>query len=93
MREYKGWRYSARILIDGRTAPECYLSFYRKVEGRDWYDEVRYDSHERKRGKRMQLPHFHIKVRGRVKPSDQAEADLRQIIDEIAPRILEVTER
>ena len=44
-------------------------------------------------GKRMQLPHFHVKVRGRVEPSDQAEADLRQIIDEIAPGILEVTER
>jgi hypothetical protein len=92
MREYKGWRLSARILVDRSEVPEYYLSFYRQVPGRDWYDEVRYDSHEQKRGKKLELPHYHVKVRGSYKDHQQAEADLREIIDEIVPRILEVTE-
>ena len=61
MNEYKGWRYSARIKRQEDTT-ECYLSFYKQMEDRDWYDEVRFDSHERKRGKRTELPHFHVKL-------------------------------
>jgi predicted HTH transcriptional regulator len=51
-----------------------------------------YDTHERKRRKRLQLPHFHIKIRGDYKTRQQAETDLREIIDGIVPQILEVTE-
>lgn len=92
MPEYKGWKYSARIVKTDDTVEECYLSFYKQMEGRDWYDEVRYDSHERKRGRRMELPHFHIKVRGSRKSLGEANADLREIIDSVVPHILEVTE-
>jgi hypothetical protein len=63
------------------------------MEGRDWYDEVRYDSHERKRGKKTELPHFHIKVRGSRKSPGNAKADLSEIIDSIVPQLLEVTEK
>jgi len=89
---HKGWKYSARIKRHEGTA-ECYISFYKQMEDRDWYDEVRYDSHERKRGKRLELPHFHVKLHGSLKDSEQVELDLKKIIDGIVPQILEVTEK
>ncbi|MFC1715662.1 hypothetical protein ACFL6S_18490 [Candidatus Poribacteria bacterium] len=92
MRQYKGWKYSARIRTTDDDV-ECYLSFHKEVEGRDWYDEVRYDSHERKRGQRLELPHYHIKLRGDYKTPGEAEADLIRIINDIVPQVLEVTEK
>ena len=92
MKEYKGWRYSARTVRSGAVVDEFYLSFYKQVPGRDWYDEVRYDSHESKRGRKIELPHFHIKVRGNLKSPEQAIADVKHIINELLPGILEVTE-
>lgn len=93
MPEYRGWRYSAGIVKMEDTVTECYLSFYRQMEDRDWYDEVRYDSHERKRGRRIELPHFHIKVRGSRRSPEEANAALKEIVDSIVPQLLEVTER
>jgi hypothetical protein len=51
------------------------------MEDRDWYDEVRYDSHERKRGQRVALPHFHIKLHGSSKDPEQAESDLMEVTE------------
>lgn len=92
MREYKEWQYDANVLIGRSTEPELYLSFHRQVPGRDWYDEVRYDSHERKGKNQLKLPHYHIKLRGDYSNRQQAEARLMEIIDEIVPMILGVTE-
>lgn len=46
--EYKGWKYSLRILYEREAILEYSLSFYRQRNGK-WYDETRYDSHERKK--------------------------------------------
>lgn len=92
MNEYRGWTYSIRTKISEGFV-ECYLSFYRQMEDRDWYDEVRYDSHERKRGQRVAIPHFHVKLHGSSKDPEQAESDLMEIIDDLVPKLLEVTER
>lgn len=92
MREYKGWQYVAKVMIGRSSEPEFYLSFHRQVLGRDWYDEVRYDSHEVKRRKRLKLPHYHVKIRGDYSDREDAEKRLKQIIDDIVPRILEVSE-
>lgn len=92
MREYKGWTYSIRVKRREDTV-ECYLSFYKRMEDLDWYDEVRYDSHERKRGQRVELPHFHVKLHASPKDPDQAESGLMEIIDDLVPKLLEVTER
>ena len=35
-------------------------------EGR-WYDEIRYDSHERKRGGKIPVPHLHVKLQSGLK--------------------------
>ena len=32
-------------------------------EESDWYDEIRYDSHDRRRGRKVLAPHFHMKIR------------------------------
>jgi hypothetical protein len=92
MREYKEWQYVAKVVVGRSIAPEIYLSFFRQVPGRDWYDEVRYDSHEVKRRKRLKLPHYHIKLRGDYREREEAEESLKQIIDDVVPQILEVTE-
>ena len=92
MREYKEWLYNANVMIGRSVEPELYLSFHRQVPGRDWYDEVRYDSHERKKAKRLKLPHYHVKLRGDYVSRQQAEACLMKIIDRIVPQVLEVTE-
>lgn len=92
MREYKGWTCFIRAKRR-EDITECYLSFYKQVPERDWYDEVRYDSHERKRGKMLDLPHFHVKLHGSPKDPKQAESDLMEIIDDFVPKLLEVTEK
>ncbi|HXK04497.1 MAG TPA: hypothetical protein VMS37_18995 [Verrucomicrobiae bacterium] len=39
-----------------------------------WYDEVRYDSHDRTRGRYRAAPHLHIKIRSEFK-ADIARAE------------------
>ena len=39
---------------------EYKIHFYRKMNG--WYDEVRYDSHEIKKGRKNLAPHLHMKL-------------------------------
>ncbi len=93
MNQYKDWQYDANVVVGRSPETELYLSFHRRVPGRDWYDEVRYDTHERRRGRRLKLPHYHVKIRGDYINQQQAEARLMKIMDEIAPQIIEVTEK
>ena len=92
MRKYKGWQYDANVVVNRSPETELYLSFHRRVPGRDWYDEVRYDTHERKSGRRLRLPHYHVKIRGSYRDRQRAEASLVKIIDDIVPQIIEVAE-
>lgn len=68
---------------------EYKIHFYRKTNG--WYDEVRYDSHEIKRGRKTLAPHLHLKLATPFKDPKMAEEELRQIIDTIVPTIKEIT--
>jgi hypothetical protein len=68
---------------------EYKIRFYRKTNG--WYDEVRYDSHEIKRGRKVASPHLHVKVVTPFKDSDKGEKELRQIIEMVLPQIKEIT--
>jgi hypothetical protein len=68
---------------------EYKIHFYRKVNS--WYDEVRYDSHEIRRGRKTLAPHLHVKFGTRFKDSPEGERELKQIIDEILPKIKEIT--
>ncbi|MGH7827137.1 MAG: hypothetical protein ACREQ7_18430 [Candidatus Binatia bacterium] len=68
---------------------EYKIHFYRRANG--WYDEVRYDSHEIKRGRKIASPHFHLKLATRFKDSSQGEEELKRIIETILPQIKEFT--
>jgi hypothetical protein len=68
---------------------EYKIHFYRKLNG--GYDEVRYDSHEIRRGRKMLAPHLHIKLGTPFKDVQEGEAELKRIIDGILPRLREIT--
>ncbi|MGH7835930.1 MAG: hypothetical protein ACREQK_19960 [Candidatus Binatia bacterium] len=68
---------------------EYKMHFYRKTNG--WYDEVRYDSHEIKKGRKTFAPHMHLKVATPFKDSVAGEEELKRIIDLILPQIKEIT--
>lgn len=69
---------------------EYKIHFYRKTDG--WYDEVRYDSHEIKRGRKVLAPHLHIKLATPVKDPRRGEEELKRIIDEVLPELKEITQ-
>jgi hypothetical protein len=71
------------------TVIEYKIHFYRKLDNR--YDEVRYDSHEMKRGRKTLAPHLHMKLATPFKDSPDGENELKQIIDRILPEIKEIT--
>ena len=68
---------------------EYKIHFYRKLNG--GYDEVRYDSHEIRRGKKTLAPHLHMKLGTPFKNVQEGEAELRRIIDGILPELKEIT--
>jgi hypothetical protein len=69
---------------------EYKIHFYRKTDG--WYDEVRYDSHEIKRGRKVASPHFHLKLATPFKDSGLGEEELRKIIQAVVPQLKEITQ-
>jgi hypothetical protein len=69
---------------------EYKIHFYRKIDG--WYDEVRYDSHEIKRGRKTLAPHLHLKLATPFKEPGRGEGELKQIIDRLLPELKEITE-
>ena len=71
------------------TTIEYKVHFHRKTNG--WYDEVRYDSHEIKRGRKVLAPHLHVKLATLFKESQAAEAELQEIIATILPKLKEIT--
>ena len=68
---------------------EYKIHFYRKTNG--WYDEVGYDSHEIRRGRKTASPHMHLKVATPFKDDAAGEEELKGIIDLILPQIKEMT--
>ncbi|HEU4340548.1 MAG TPA: hypothetical protein VFU31_03165 [Candidatus Binatia bacterium] len=70
-------------------AIEYKIHLYRKSNGA--YDEVRYDSHEINRGRKVAAPHFHLKLVTSFKDSKQGEEELKKIIETVVPQIREIT--
>jgi hypothetical protein len=68
---------------------EYKIHFYRKTDG--WYDEVRYDSHEIRRGRKSLAPHLHVKLATRFKNPKDGEEELKKIIDKVLPEMKEIT--
>ena len=73
---------------ESRAVLEYKIHFYRKTNG--WYDEVRYDSHEIRKGRKSLAPHLHMKLATPFKDPKNGAAELNRIIDEILPRIKEI---
>ena len=69
---------------------EYKVHFYRKTNG--WDDEVRYDSHEIKRGRKVLAPHLHIKLATPFKDTQEGEAELKRIIERILPELKEIAQ-
>jgi len=68
---------------------EYKVHLYRKTNG--WYDEIRYDSHEIKKGRKVLAPHLHLKLATPLKTPQTGEAELRKIITAILPKLKEIT--
>lgn len=92
MPNHKDWKYIKRFDIDDGRVSRYTISFYRKRNL--WYDEIRYDSHETKRGLKLSEPHFHLKLRSSFKgDADKAVEEIREIIDNYLRMLEEVVER
>jgi hypothetical protein len=74
---------------DSGAVIEYKIHFYRKLNG--WYDEVRYDSHEIRKGRKTLAPHLHMKLSTSFKDSQEGEEELRRIIDAVLPQLREIT--
>jgi hypothetical protein len=85
--DYSEWRGMTRAdYDDGRL--ERYSIVFLRRHGDGWYDEVRYDSHDRTRGRYLLAPHLHIKVRSEFKTdTSRAEREIRAIIETELERI------
>jgi len=88
--EYRSWKYLNISLKDKKSGEIIgyRIHFYKRID--DWYDEIRYDSHEIKRGRQTLSPHFHMKLSTPFKDRERGEREIREIIDEILPRLKEV---
>ena len=87
---YKGWKHSIRIEEDDGKLIECHIRFYKQID--DWYDEIRYDSHERKGGHKRFQPHLHIKIKSSLDEATYIENQIKKIIDLYIPRLKEIAE-
>ena len=87
------WEYIARTIIEDGKVLEYSISFYRQA-GNGWYDELRYESHDRRRGRKIVAPHFHMKLSSAFKSDpDIAVEEIRQIIDNYVKGIREVLDK
>ena len=76
--EYKDWKYIRRVDFDADGKVARYtINFYRRAGAADWYDQIRYDSHDIRKA-----PHFHMKIRSAFKDDDNAAVEeIESIVD------------
>ena len=93
--EYQDWKYIRRVDFDSEGKVARYtMNFYRRDRSTDWYDEIRYDSHEIRKGKDTQAPHFHMKLRSAFKGNDKAAVEeIQSIINNHVKQIEGVLEK
>lgn len=89
---YRDWSYVVTAEYEGEALARYSISFFRHAG--EWYDHIRYDSHEKKRGRDVLAPHFHLKVRSVVKRgTDEAVEEIKEVIDNILSQLAEVVNR
>ncbi len=89
---HKEWKIVSRVRGTS-TALSHYSIMFIRHRG-EWYDEIRFDSHEQSHGRKNVAPHFHIKISTRFK-NDPAEAieEIRIFIDNHLSSILGVIDK
>jgi hypothetical protein len=87
----QNWKLLNVVVTDKESGAtlEYKIHFYRKSNG--WYDEIRYDSHEIKKGRKVLAPHLHIKIATPFKDPVQGETELRKIVDSFLLTLEEFT--
>lgn len=89
---YKGWTHTSRLTVEHGKLARYSIGFHRR-QG-DWYDEIRYDSHERKKGRWVDMPHFHLKLQSALKgDEDKAVEELKEIKNTYVTAIGEVLDK
>ena len=74
------WRIEFRLAYDGTVLAHYNISFVRRRD--EWYDEIRFDSHDRRRGRTVPAPHFHLKIAAPFKNDPGvAVEEIRAFID------------
>ena len=83
------WNSSIRAAYDANGKLADYsITFIRKREDTYWYDEIRYDSHERRHGRKVLAPHFHLKIHCTFKANaDTAVEEISSLIDNYLQRM------
>ena len=93
MQQGQDWNAKTRVVYTDREVLR-YSILYVRQHADGWYDEIRYDSHDRTRGTVQFLPHFHMKVRSAFKKDTEiAETEIRDIIETHLPEIEVVLRR
>ena len=75
------WKYKVKAGYENGRLVQYTIAFYRKHEI-GWYDEIRHDSHESTKGRKILAPHFHVKLQCAFRNSaDQGVEEIKSIID------------
>ena len=91
MPEYKGWKYRAVVNKEDDRVVSYGIAFWRKTNA--WYDEIRYDSHDIRRGVAAMRPHLHVKLQSSFKEPLRAIDEIKDIIDTHLPQLRELLMR
>ena len=78
---HRDWKCKLKVVHEDGKLVEYTIALYRTHES-GWYDEIRYDSHEQKKGRNVLAPHFHMKLRSSFKDlPERSVEEIRRIID------------
>lgn len=89
---YRDWSYVVTAEYEGEALARYSISFFRYAG--EWYDQIRYDSHEKKKGRDVVAPHFHLKLGSAFKSgANKAVEEIKEVIDNHLSQLQEVMSR
>jgi hypothetical protein len=90
---FKDWKIICRVTSQDGKVTEYTIQFYRPRGEGNWYDRIRYDSHETRKGRREIWPHFHMKLMSSFKSDeDAAIEEIKHVIENYITNISKVIE-
>ena len=91
--DFTDWKVISRVTSEDGKVTEYTIQFYRPRGDGNWYDEIRYDSHETRKGRVEVSPHFHMKLVSSFKlDADTAVEEIKNVIDNYVSHIAVVIE-